>query len=254
MLLALPEGEPTDRRCAHVVRHMKSELAWDDLRIRHSPFKAADNAQFRELTQQLADMEQLFIDTSGLRWYYLECMRLPAEPGPVPAERIDPVNMIAMQIQLMEDTYFALRLDQYANARDNRGWMNLFRRWGQSPTFTEYFSELKSNYSIDFVAFYCDYIQGWGEIDEFPVPHAWDVGPHIDDKYGHPAAVECWNRRAPGLFQDAGRREAREPRKGAASAHPQQPPPSGGHGEDSKLTTEALPPPTTPPPPESSKE
>jgi hypothetical protein len=253
-VLGLPEGEPTDRRCAEVVRNMKSELAWDDLRIRHSPFKAADNAQFRELTQQLADMEQLFLGTPGLRRYYLECMKLPAEPDPVPAERMDPVNVIAMQIQLMEDAYFALRLDQYANARDNRGWMNLFRRWGRSPTFIEYFRELRSNYSIDFVAFYCDYIQGWGEIDEFPVPHAWDVGPHSDDKYGHPAAVECWNRRAPGLFQDAGRREAREPRKGAASAHPQQPPPSGGHGEDSKLTTEALPPPTTPPPPESSTE
>ena len=76
-----------------------------------------------------------------------------------------PVNVIAMQIQLMEDAYFALRLDLYANARDNRGWMNLFRRWGRSDVSTTASVMLHWNYSNDFVTFYCNYIQDWREID-----------------------------------------------------------------------------------------
>ena len=78
------------------------------------------------------------MENPGLHAYYRECMDLPDDVDPLPAvdvKPIDPVNLIVMQIQLMEDAYFSLRLDQYANARDNRGWMNLFRRWAQSETF-----------------------------------------------------------------------------------------------------------------------
>jgi hypothetical protein len=227
-------------------------LVWDGLRIYHSPFKAADNEQFRELTKELADLERLFFETPSLRWYYLECMGLPAEPG-VASDGVVPVNIIATQIQLMEDTYFAVRLDLYANARDNRGWMNLFRRWGRSKTFNEYFAYLQSNYSNDFVAFYCNYIQNWGEIDRFPLPHAWDVGPNLDRQYAHPSAIECWNRKAPGLFQDNGRLEAREPEPGEPVVAPPVHPPPGQHGGSGTLD-ETRPSTAPTPPPESGKE
>jgi Patatin-like phospholipase len=234
-----------ERDCATVNRKMMSTLAWDELRIRHSPFRAADNQQFRELTQQLGELEQLFLETPELRWYYLECMGLAA-PDPK-ADRQSAVNVIATQIQLMEDSYFALRLDRYSNARDNRGWMNLFRRWGRSPTFKEYFRKLKSNYSNSFVTFYCDYVEDWDEIDGFPVPHAWDVR-EATDKYEHPSARECRERGAPGIYQDGGRIEAGEPEEDGATTRPQDQAAPGEHG-GAKSQTEARPstPPSTPP-------
>jgi hypothetical protein len=230
-----------ERDCASVNRQMMSTLAWDELRIRHSPFRAADNEQFGELTNQVKEMEQLFLETPDLRWYYLECMGL-ADPDPN-ADRQQAVNVVAMQIQLMEDSYFALRLDRYANARDNRGWMNLFRRWGRSPTFQEYFKKLKSNYSLSFVAFYCDYIEDWGEIDAYPVPHAWDVRETAHKKYEHPSARECRRRRAGGIFQDGGRIEAGEEEDGVSTPPPESAAP-GQHG-GARSQTESLPP--TPP-------
>jgi hypothetical protein len=203
----LPEDKP---ECARNFKLAVPELAWDDLLIHHSPFRAANNQEFQELTKMLAELEQLVIDKPSLRWYYEECMGVTSDEVPLPGEKASPVNFIVMQIQLMEDAYFSLRLDQYANARDNRGWMNLFRRWAKSPTFQKHFKQLQTIYSTDFVAFYCYYIHDWEEIDAQPLPHAWDV-LHATDKDKHPVAFECRERGAPGLFLDPGRREVREP-------------------------------------------
>jgi hypothetical protein len=255
---ALDSNEPEPKaKCGYVLKgwHKKPRLVWDGLRIQHSPFKAADSTQFRELTQQLAELERLFLETPSLTWYYVECMDLPGK-GIRPEDAVVPVNVIAMQIQLMEDTYFAVRLDLYANARDNRGWMNLFRRWGRSDVFNDCFGDLHWNYSNDFVAFYCNYIQHWREIDYLPIPHAWDVAPDLDenDEYTHPSAVICSGRKAPGLFQDNGRLEAHAPEPGKPVVKtPVIHPGPGEHG-GSGAVDESRPPTASPPPPDSGKE
>lgn len=240
--LHLPVQRPPTRPCVIEFPLSNPALAWDDLLIHHSPFRAANNEEFQELARLLSDLEQLVIETPSLRWYYLECMGLPPdEKVPANQEHGDPVNVIAMQIQLMEDAYFSLRLDQYANARDNRGWMNLFRRWGHSPTFRKYFKALQTVYSNDFVAFYCNYIEDWKVIDEEPLPHAWDVLYGSDGSFDHPVARKCRERGAPGLFLDAGRREAREPDEERPAVRPMESPLAGQHG-DTGLTTETRPP------------
>jgi hypothetical protein len=235
--LRVPHMAPSRRQpCATEFPLSNAGLAWDQLLIYHSPFRAADSEEeFHELTSNLGDLDKLVMDTPGLVPYYRECMGLPALEPP-PGDKTDPVNFIAMQIQLMEDTYFSLRLDQYANARDNRGWMNLFRRWANSPTFRAYFQQLQTIYSNDFVAFYCNYIEGWKPIDEEPLPHAWDV-LHVTEQPRHPVAFKCQDRGAPGLFLDPGRREAHE--NVPIAAHPL--PGQRGTG----MTSETTPP--TPP-------
>ena len=121
--------------------------------IHHSPFKAANSDEFRELTKSLSELEQVVMDNPGVRDYYRESMGLTDMKSVGAAvDPIDPVNLIVMQIQLMEDAYFSLRLDQFANARDNRGWMNLFRQWAHSATFQAHFQKLQTVYSSDFVA------------------------------------------------------------------------------------------------------
>jgi hypothetical protein len=198
--------------------------AWDDLLIHHSPFKAADSERFRELTKTLSELEQLVMENPGLHEYYRGCMGLTDKDLELPATKAtpsDPVNLIVMQIQLMEDAYFALRLDLYANARDNRGWMNLFRRWAKSETFERYFKTLQTMYSNDFVTFYCHYIHDWKPIDAEPVPHAWDVA-HVVDRKKHAVAWECQQRGAKGLFLDSGRRETRALNRTAPPTPPTQ--------------------------------
>ena len=52
------------------------------------------------------------------------------------------------QLQLMERSLLALRLDDPRNRRrrSNRGWMNLFRRWGEAPTFQRMWAASIANY------------------------------------------------------------------------------------------------------------
>jgi hypothetical protein len=227
-------------------------LAWDDLLIYHSPFRAADSEEeFRELSGRLGELERLVLDTPGLAAYYRECMGLPKQDSPS-VDPLDPVNLIVMQIQLMEDVYFSVRLDQYVNARDNRGWVNLFRRWSFSETFRTHFHQLQTIYSNDFVAFYYNYIEGWAPIDEEPVPHAWDVLYATEE--AHPVAFRCRNTGAPGFYLDPGRREAREPGDRPALVPAAHPLPgqrgAGLPGETTPPTPSSAPPPA----PESGKE
>ena len=106
------------------------------------------------------------------------------------------------------------------------------------------------------MAFYCNYIQNWREIDYLPIPHAWDVAPDLDenDEYTHPSAVICAGRKAPGLFQDNGRLEARAPEPGKPVVKtPVIHPGPGEHG-GSGAVDESRSPIAPPSPPDSGKE
>ena len=168
-------------------------------------------------------------------------MGLPPDVTSSDRDPQDAIQIANLQILLMEDVYFSLRLDHYANARDNRGWMNLFRHWGHSRTFRACFRQVEFSYSRDFVWFYYKYIENWGPIDAFPIPHAWDVVPWNSDGHAHPSAVECFKRGAPGLFQDPGRLQAREPTFTAMPV-PAPPPPLPGQRGSTGLTSEREPP------------
>ncbi len=58
-----------------------------------------------------------------------------------------------MQLQLMENVWMALDMDRYYNYPDNRGWMNLFRRWARSEIFKMVWSINKGLYGRDFKEF-----------------------------------------------------------------------------------------------------
>jgi hypothetical protein len=89
---------------------------------------------------------------------------------------LTPTDHLALdQLRLMEDAYYVLRLDRHANAPDNRGWMNLFRRWGQARRLNEVLRDYEDLFTLEFFEFYVQYIACYVEtIDDHPVPHPWD--------------------------------------------------------------------------------
>jgi hypothetical protein len=157
---------------------------WQDalqrLLRQHVPFHPSDTEDFKELTRQYSALEQLFLDDERLRGYYAECMQIECVP-PVESDPCVTIHAAAMQLQLMEDVFFSLRLYQYPNAPDNRGWMNLFRSWSRSELFRRHFRELAAIFSKEFVRFYEDYIEEWASIDSHPVLHGWDLATRPPD-------------------------------------------------------------------------
>jgi len=160
---------------------MKWNDAWQQLVYEHSPFRAVDVADFQRLLRQLGEFERLLLANPALASYANE-LTPPAPSGP-PRVSSDPVpehlvrHVVAIQLQLMQEAFYSLRLDRHANARDNRGWMNLFRRWAASSTFQRFMEPLRATVSHQFLGFYDHYIEGWKE--DKPVPHPWDISADV---------------------------------------------------------------------------
>jgi len=164
---------------------MKWTDAWQQLVYEHSPLRAVDVADFQRLLRQLGEFERLLLANTALTPYANELTRpTPPTPSPPPSEsplsvgETSPDHLVrhvaAIQLQLMEDAFYSLRLDRHANAVDNRGWMNLFRRWGSSTTFVSHFRTMESLVGEAFARFFDHYVRGRGPIDQEPIPHPWD--------------------------------------------------------------------------------
>lgn len=222
-MVAQPEPPPAPRDLAH---------GWRELQLLHTPFRATDRAEYSSLIASYVGLERLFLGDGRLRAHYAECWTPLADPPPsgdASPTAAEPVvrHAVALQARLMEDVYYVLQLGRHANALDNRGWMNLFRRWARSPEFNRWFDTLRELLTLELVEFYDHYLRGDPlPIEVSPVPHPWDVGRPLE---GEEAAARAGERpsRLHGVFLDSGLREAAPPQP-----HPQPgAPPAPGVGE-----------------------
>lgn len=206
------------------------DRVWLELQVLHTAFRGVDQAEYWSLVKRLHDIELIFLDREELDGYYAECYRDEKtvhatlyKDGFGSAHRTRETDKVAaLQAQFMEDVFYVLQLNRYGNAPDNRGWMNLLRRWGRSPTFNARFTELRSTFTAEFVAFYDLYLHNQaGTMDEIALPHPWDREDERRPKV------------APGIFLDSGIREIARKHKDKDSRTGERPVPqpgSGGHG------------------------
>jgi hypothetical protein len=117
-----------------------------------------EDAPPRQLDQRY-DREAEVAESEGNNRYGAPVTRLndgrangwnPNRPG---AEQRAALHFCNLQIQLMENVFYDLRLAQYYAHSTARGWMNLFQRWASTQTFRLLWPSLRSTYSKDFVDF-----------------------------------------------------------------------------------------------------
>ena len=109
-------------------------------------------------TDDLKDLERLLRDDPDLLRYDLEiypelCSVFGLDPGSVALNPRAALHTCNLQIQLMEQVYLAVKLEEFHGHALNRGWMNLFRRWTSSATFRMFWPTVCSMYSQPFVRF-----------------------------------------------------------------------------------------------------
>lgn len=191
--------------------------AWRSLVLIHTSFRATDQGEYGQILRTMREIERMFLDHPSLSDYYQECNR---PPGAIPfivtdftktflnqALKTDYRHVAAIQARFMEDVYFVLQLARFGNALDNRGWMNLFRSWGQSGRFNVVFDSMISTFTDEFVEFYRLYIKYYpGPIEQYPIPHPWDYQETRQDPRTLPA--DKVTEFLPGVFLDSGIREA----------------------------------------------
>ena len=200
------------------------DAAWRKLALTHASFRATEQKEYRDLVDELREIERLFFDHPELSAYYDECQRPPSATDDVEPPSTDSRvrHVVAIQAQFMEDVYFVLQLARFPNALDNRGWMNLFRSWGASPTFNATFDSLRHTFTGEFLDFYDSYLRNYpGTIEKYPVPHPWDsTESRVDPRRraADTAATDDDDRSLRGVFLDSGLQEAgRHGARGTAS-------------------------------------
>ncbi len=132
-------------------------------------------------TDDLKDLERLLRDDPDLLRYDLEIYPelrsvFGIDPGTVAVNPRAALHTCNLQIQLMEQVYLAVNLEEFHNHALNRGWMNLFRRWTSAETFRLFWPTLCGMYSQQFVRFAEQHLNL--RIDEVVVLEA--MGPTSD--------------------------------------------------------------------------
>jgi len=90
----------------------------------------------------------------------------PPQPGPVTLSHDE--ALIGLEIiQLMENVFLDLRLDDFWDHPDNRGWAVLFMRWAGSRKLRAVWEKWRSTFGIRFELF-CDTRLGLPR-DKYPV-------------------------------------------------------------------------------------
>ncbi|CAN5307089.1 hypothetical protein BH09GEM1_BH09GEM1_18320 [soil metagenome] len=204
------------------------DASWRELLLEHMPFHAVLDGDRARLLDALRDIERIFLSAQNpaLREYYDEAYRPRRRSGEAQRARAltaedalaEPSvqHIVFLQGTLMEQALFTLQLHRYANAPSNRGWMNLFRRWGASVTFNYWLDEYRDLFTAQFVRFYDDYVRYIAAtIDALPLRHPWDPAVELVRAAGAPDEeqrhrdergihVEAGRSHYPGVFLDSG--------------------------------------------------
>jgi len=111
---------------------------------------------FLKHTKTLNDIWERFRQSPTLQPFMDELMRdTPTLPWVDPAQQNQEMLIGLELIQLMEDVFLDLRLDDFWDHPDNRGWAILFMRWARSPRFRAIWLQVRSTFGIRF-EYFCE--------------------------------------------------------------------------------------------------
>jgi len=114
---------------------------------------SAANESFVDQTEALAELWKELRTNEELLPLMRELhdIQTPAPKDHTPTDR--EYGVCLELIQLMENAFLDLRLDEFWTHPDNRGWVKLFTMWAQSPTFRAAYDKYKDVFGKRFVYF-----------------------------------------------------------------------------------------------------
>lgn len=181
------------------------DLALERLRIAHLPFRDATQEELQELDELRLRILETVLAKEELADYYREAWNGIRPAVTTLSEEMVAHRLVAtMQLNLMERAFYVLRLNRFASAPENSGWMELFRRWGSSPRFNRIFDEIDRTLTPSFTAFYLTYLRSSLKAagPDHPERYWVDVVDH--DAEIHHAWLARPDSRGRGLFMDSG--------------------------------------------------
>jgi hypothetical protein len=109
---------------------------------------------FLKHTKSLDEIWERFRGNARLRAFMNELQGAPSVPDPLSDP--DEETLIGLEIiQLMENVFLDLRLDDFWDHPDNRGWAVLFMRWAGSSKLRQIWARCRSTFGIRF-EYFCE--------------------------------------------------------------------------------------------------
>jgi hypothetical protein len=106
---------------------------------------------FLRHTETLNGIWQRFRDCPPLHKFLSELME--SKPTGRMTASAEELTIGVEMLQLMEDVFLDIRLDDYWEHPDNRGWAALFIQWSKSPLFRAIWAQTKRGFGIRFEYF-----------------------------------------------------------------------------------------------------
>jgi hypothetical protein len=116
---------------------------------------------FLKHTKTLQRIWTQFRQSPGLHSFVDELMHIQPPIAVVPDKSDNPhqaseeLCMALELLQLMEDVFMDLRLDDFWEHPDNRGWAIMFMRWARSPRFQRIWNQTRRTFGIRF-EYFCE--------------------------------------------------------------------------------------------------
>ncbi|RXH54240.1 patatin-like phospholipase family protein [Granulicella sibirica] len=121
--------------------------------------KTVSNDAFLRHTQTMQNLWSECANTVALQAFATELMTTHQAQVPRAGSFVilhdDELCMALKFIQLMEDVFLDLRLDDYWDHPDNRGWAIMFMRWARSPRFQRAWIQTRRTFGIRF-EYFCE--------------------------------------------------------------------------------------------------
>jgi len=116
--------------------------------------KLTEENKFGGLTRALTELWSKLQSDPNLQFLGHELFAgLPASPPPTPAQVVSAFYYYNQVIQLMENVFLDLQLDDTWEHPDNAGWKSLFQLWANSATFQSVWTESRMTYGLRFRQF-----------------------------------------------------------------------------------------------------
>jgi GNAT superfamily N-acetyltransferase len=136
-----------------------ADVFFHALRSYWTPVPPSVADSFLVQTQEFMKLENILRSDPALSRYDVEIYPelvslLGVDPTSLPTSDLRAcLHIFNLQVQIMENVFYAINLAEYHAHQLNRGWINLFRRWTAKPRFRSIWPGLRATFSKEFVDF-----------------------------------------------------------------------------------------------------
>jgi hypothetical protein len=139
---------------------LRPQTLFENLAHRWYPPPPKVDESFLETTKEFIRLQNVLREDNNLRdWSKGVYGQVDPHMAKASDSEVAQLHLVSSMLQVMENVWLGLKLDDYSNYPLYSGWMTVLRRWSGSAIFQKYWMVLQEEFSEDFVNFCNEHLQ-----------------------------------------------------------------------------------------------